>query len=81
MCSVVNSLLTGIDLVEYLMNNHLLVATEFDEKLHQYFSGNDSDTEVRIVRFVQQTIRDVKIAEKYFEGNPEDLLSMYAKKL
>lgn len=50
------------------------MATDFDEKLHQYYRGDDSDPEVRIVRFVQQTIKEVKIAEKYFAGNPGDLL-------
>jgi hypothetical protein len=64
----------GVDLVEYIINQRLLVATEFDEKLHQYFGGDDSDPEVQIVRFVQQTIKDVKIAEQYFVGNPGDLL-------
>jgi len=64
----------GVDLVEYMINQRMLVAAEFDEKLHQYFSGDDSDLEVRIVRFVQQTIKDVKIAEKFFSGNPGDLL-------
>ncbi len=64
----------GVDLVEYIINQRLLVATDFDEKLHQYFGGDDSDPEVKIVRFVQQTIKDVKIAEKYFAGNPGDLL-------
>lgn len=64
----------GVDLVEYIINRRLLVAIDFDEKLHQYFRGDDSDPEVRIVRFVQQTIKEVKIAEKYFAGNPGDLL-------
>ena len=64
----------GVDLVEYIINRRLLVATDFDEKLHQYYRGDDSDPEVRIVRFVQQTIKEVKIAEKYFAGNPGDLL-------
>ncbi|MBR3755649.1 MAG: hypothetical protein IKK48_00935 [Firmicutes bacterium] len=64
----------GVDLIEYMINQHMLVASEFDEKLHQYFSGDDSDPEVQIVRFVQQTIKDVKIAEKFFAGNPGDLL-------
>ena len=57
-----------------MINQRLLVATDFDEKLHQYFNGDDSDPEVRVVRFVQQTIKDVKIAEKYFNGHPGDLL-------
>ena len=64
----------GVDLVEHIINRRLLVATDFDEKLHQYYRGDDSDPEVRIVRFVQQTIKEVKIAEKYFAGNPGDLL-------
>lgn len=64
----------GVDLAEYIINRRLLVATDFDEKLHQYYRGDDSDPEVRIVRFVQQTIKEVKIAEKYFAGNPGDLL-------
>lgn len=64
----------GVDLVEYIINRRLFVAVDFDEKLKQYFSGDDSDPEVQIVRFVQQTIKDVKIAEKFFEGNPGDLL-------
>ena len=64
----------GVDLVEYIINRRLLVAEDFDEKLHQYYSGDDNDPEVQIVRFVQQTIKDVKIAEKFFAGNPGDLL-------
>lgn len=64
----------GVELVEYIISIRLFVAAELDEKLRQYFCGDDSDPEVRIVRFVQQTIKDVKIAETYFSGHPGDLL-------
>ena len=64
----------GVELVECMICVRLFVAAELDEKLRQYFGGDDSDLEVRIVRFVQQTIKDVKIAEKYFNGDPGDLL-------
>ncbi len=64
----------GVKLVEQMIGVRLFVAAELVEKLRQYFGGDDSDPEVRIVRFVQQTIKDVKIAEKYFNGYPGDLL-------
>lgn len=64
----------GVELIECMISVRLFVASELDEKLRQYFGGDDSDLEVRIVRFVQQTIKDVKIAEKYFNGHPGDLL-------
>ena len=64
----------GVELIEHMICVRLFVAADLDEKLRQYFCGDDSDPEVRIVRFVQQTIKEVKIAEKYFKGYPGDLL-------
>lgn len=66
--------LLGVRMVEQMIGVRLFVAEELDEKLRQYFGGEESDPEVKIVRFVQQTIKEVKIAENFYDGYPGDLL-------
>ncbi len=51
------------------------VVTEFlEETLLDYYKGNDSCLELKIVRFVQDTIMEVKKAEHFYSGDSGKLL-------
>lgn len=66
----------GADMMLFhISNGTSSVVTEFLEKaLTDYYKGNDSCLELKIVRFVQDTIMDVKKAEHFYSGDPGELL-------
>lgn len=64
----------GIDMIEFLMHDRgEIISVEFDRMLREYFSGTPVTDEVRIVRFVQQAIIDIKKAEVFYGGDPGKL--------
>lgn len=64
-----------VTFAEYLIRKYReLVSTEFHEMLCAYFSGEEGPDEVRIVRFVQELIKDIKKAEVFYDGYSGDLL-------
>lgn len=70
-----NPQMLEVTLAEYQIRKYReLVSTEFHELLCAYFAGSEEPDEVRIVRFVQDLIRNVKKATAFYDGYSGDLL-------
>ena len=66
----------GADMIECYMVDVLddRIITDFDTAIRDYYAGDYSIWELKIVRFIQDTIMEVKKAEPFYQGQPGDLL-------
>lgn len=53
---------------------HHIIASHLYDLLYDYYHGIDSCDEIKIVRFVQKLIMDIKKVEVVYEGHPGNLL-------